>query len=108
VITENARVLAAVAALEARDFGHLGELLLASHASLRDDYEVSIPELDLLVELVRMEPDAWGARLTGGGFGGSIVIATRAGAGRSVAARVASGYRERTGRTALVHVPEAR
>ena len=108
VLTENARVLAAVAALEARDFGHLGELLLASHASLRDDYEVSIPELDLLVELVRMEPDAWGARLTGGGFGGSIVIAARAGAGRSVGARVASGYRERTGRTAVVRVPQAR
>ena len=108
VLTENARVLATVAALEARDFARLGELLLASHASLRDDYEVSIPELDLLVELARMEPDARGARLTGGGFGGSIVIVVRAGAGASVGARVACGYRERTGRTAIVRVPETR
>ena len=108
VLTENARVLATVAALEARDFARLGELLLASHASLRDDYEVSIPELDLLVALARMEPDARGARLTGGGFGGSIVIVVRAGAGASVGARVACGYRERTGRTAIVRVPETR
>ena len=106
VLTENARVLNAVAALEAGEFARLGGILVSSHASLRDDYEVSIPELDLLVDLARMEPDAWGARLTGGGFGGSIVIAARAGAGRSIGARVVSGYRERTGRTAVVRVPE--
>ena len=58
------------AALEAGDLAAAGVLLRESHASLRDDYEVSIPELDLLVE-VALEAGALGARLLGGGFGGS-------------------------------------
>src|SRR5689334_15748651 len=79
VVTENARVLEAVGALEADDAERLGALLVRSHASLRDDYEVSSPELDLLVDLATADPDVWGARLTGGGFGGSIVAAAHAG-----------------------------
>lgn len=72
VMTENARVGATVAALERRDLQALGPLFAASHASLRDDYQVSTPTLDRLVELA-LDAGALGARLTGGGFGGSIV-----------------------------------
>ncbi|HLY38836.1 MAG TPA: galactokinase [Candidatus Binatia bacterium] len=106
VITENARVLAAVAALEAGDLARLGELLLASHASLRDDFDVSVPELDALVEIATADADVWGARLTGGGFGGAVVLAAPAGTGRAVGARVARGYEERTGRHPTIVVPE--
>jgi galactokinase len=72
VVTENERVLRFSAAVEADDLPAAGRLLSASHASLRDDYEVSIPELDRLVELAEAA-GAYGARLVGGGFGGSIV-----------------------------------
>jgi len=107
VITENARVLAAVEAIQAGDLARLGKLFFASHASQRDDYEVSIPEIDLLVELARAQPDVLGARLTGGGFGGSVVLLVRAGSSRRVAARVAAAYAARAGRAATVLVPVA-
>lgn len=106
VVTENERVVRAVAALEAGDLVELGRLFSASHASMRDDYEVSLPEIDLLVALAEREVDVYGARLTGGGFGGAVVILARAGTGAEVAARVARGYRERTGLEARVLVPE--
>lgn len=72
VITENARVHATVAALEVGDLDGIGELLLASHESLAHDYEVSCPELDLAVATA-MDAGALGARMTGGGFGGSAI-----------------------------------
>jgi galactokinase len=72
VISENARVLEAVEALGDRDFGEFGRLMYASHASLRDDYEVSIPELDTIVETAEQH-GARGARLTGAGFGGCAI-----------------------------------
>ena len=72
VITENARVEAAVAALRAADAAALGELLNASHASLRDDYEVSVPEVEGAVAACR-DAGALGARVMGGGFGGSVL-----------------------------------
>jgi galactokinase len=72
VITENRRVLAAVDALKRRDLATLCELLLQSHASMRDDFEISVTELDVAVELA-MEVGAVGARMTGGGFGGSAI-----------------------------------
>jgi galactokinase len=71
VISENARVQLAVKALKADDFFTLGALLFQSHESLRDDYEVSCPELDLLYETGRRFPGCLGARLVGAGFGGS-------------------------------------
>jgi galactokinase len=71
VISENQRVMDAVLALEKDDFMRLGELIFQSHESLRDDYEVSCPELDLLYEVAQKFPDCFGARLTGAGFGGS-------------------------------------
>src|SRR5216110_392456 len=76
VVTEGTRVPQAEAAMVARDLAAFGRLLDASHQSLRDDYEVSHPELDRLVELAR-EAGAVGARLTGAGFGGSIVALCR-------------------------------
>jgi galactokinase len=72
VVTENQRVLDAVAALRANDHAALGELVDASHRSMRDDFEISTPELDLAVELAR-ENGALGARMTGGGFGGAAI-----------------------------------
>src|SRR5256712_378030 len=76
VVTEGTRVRQAEAAMAAQDLATFGQLLDASHQSLRDDYEVSRPELDRLVELAR-EAGAAGARLTGAGFGGSIVALCR-------------------------------
>src|SRR4051812_30429621 len=73
VITENARVEAAAAALGDRDFDTFGRLMNASHQSLRDDYEVSCAELDAMVEIVRNLPSVYGARMTGGGFGGCAI-----------------------------------
>ena len=72
VLTENARVLEAVEALNDKDFTQFGRLMYASHASLRDDYEVSTPELDDFVETARKQ-GALGARLTGAGFGGCAI-----------------------------------
>lgn len=105
VVTENARVLEAVEALEAGDAARLGALFHASHASMRDDYEVSIPEIDRLVEMAEAEPDVFGARLTGGGFGGSIVILARAGTASPVARLVCEGYEKEFGRRASILVP---
>jgi galactokinase len=76
VITENARVLEAVQALQRQDFGAFGRLMYASHWSLRDDYEVSTPELDAFVEIA-VQSSALGARLTGAGFGGCAIALIR-------------------------------
>lgn len=105
VMTENARVLAAVSALRDGDLLALGALFQASHRSMRDDYEVSIPEIDLLVELAGADEAIFGARLTGGGFGGSVVMLARAGEGAPAALRIADAYAARSGRRATVLVP---
>lgn len=105
VVTENARVLAAVAALRAGDLPWLGALFAASHASQRDDYEVSVPEVDRLVTLAEREPAVYGARLTGGGFGGSIVLLARAGTGRAAAERIAAAYAAESGRAPALPPP---
>jgi len=73
VITENARVLSAGEALEQGDLERFGGLMAESHRSLRDDYEVSCKELDLMVELAQSVAGVYGARMTGGGFGGCTV-----------------------------------
>jgi galactokinase len=105
IITENARVLEAVSALRTDDLPRLGRLFDASHASMRDDYEVSIAELDLLVDLTCQKPGVYGARLTGGGFGGAIVAAVAAGEGEAVARESARQYEQNTGRTASILLP---
>jgi galactokinase len=72
---------------------------------MRDDYQVSIKEIDLLVELAESDPEVYGARLTGGGFGGSVVMQAHQGQGAIVAARIAQAYAGRSGRTPAVLVP---
>ncbi len=94
VVTENERVRASADALRAGDVARFGDLMLASHGSLRDDFGVSTPELDLLVAL-GMDAGAYGARLTGAGFGGCVVALVPAGA--DIAGPVTAGYRARTG-----------
>lgn len=76
VVTENDRVLATVSRLREAGPSAIGELLVASHVSMRDDFEISTPELDLAVETA-MDGGAIGARMTGGGFGGSAIVLTR-------------------------------
>jgi len=105
VVTENARVLATVNALRTGDARQLGTLFYASHDSQRLDYEVSVPEIDLLVDLARADADVYGARLTGGGFGGSVVMMSKAGTGAAVAARIAESYATRSGRKPAILVP---
>jgi galactokinase len=77
VVTENARVVETVAALAAGRLETLASLFAQSQASLRDDYEVSCKELDLLCEIAGRHEGVLGARMTGGGFGGSVVVLTR-------------------------------
>jgi galactokinase len=79
VVTENARTLAAAAAMRAGDVVELGRLMSASHASLRDDYEVSGPGLDRIVDVAAAAPGCLGARMTGGGFAGCAVALVTAG-----------------------------
>ncbi len=105
VLLEDERVLDSIAALGESDLARLGELFLASHASMRDDFEVSVPEVDLLVDLARLDPQVYGARMTGGGFGGSVVMLAHLGQGKSAAERIARVYGVRSGRTPRVLVP---
>lgn len=74
VTTENERVDALATALTSGQLGYAGDLLVASHASMRDDFEVSTPELDELVGTVRGAPGVYGARVTGAGFGGCVIV----------------------------------
>ena len=106
VITENQRVLDAVAAMKAGDAVTLGRLFDESHASQRDDYDVSVPEVDQLVEVTRAEAGVYGARLTGGGFGGSIVALVVAGDEARIAAQAAEAYRRKSGKQPTVLVPQ--
>ena len=106
VITENDRVLAAVDALRRGELEKVGRLFYESHDSQRDDYQVSIPPIDILVHLARSDGEIYGARLTGGGFGGSVVLLARAGAGRTASRRIIDEYARRTGQHATVLVPE--
>jgi galactokinase len=105
VYSENARVLEMARALEALDRANLSALFRASHASLRDDFAVSTPELDLLVQLAEAQEGLLGARLTGGGFGGSVVMLAERGQGANAALRVCRCYQERTRKHARLLVP---
>ncbi|WP_370568529.1 galactokinase [Methylocystis sp. Sn-Cys] len=102
VVTENARALAAVAALEARDFAEFGRLMNASHESLRNDYKVSCAELDLMAELARAVPGVYGARMTGGGFGGCVVALVEASATAHFADAVGPAYEKATNLSPMI------
>jgi galactokinase len=105
VVMENQRVLDAVAAMRAGDAVALGILFSQSHASQRDDYDCSVPEVDLLVDIAQADPAVFGARLTGGGFGGAIVALARAGDAVAAAARVAAEYARRSSQRPAILVP---
>jgi galactokinase len=107
VVTENQRVLDTVAALAEGRLDALGPLLAGSHRSMRDDYEVSVAEIDLLVELAVARADVVGARLTGGGFGGSIVVLTPAGRAAESGRAIVDAYRQRSGRPGRLLVPSS-
>jgi galactokinase len=106
VVTENQRVLDAVEAMKAHDLPRLGALFYASHLSQRDDFQDSVPEIDLLVDLAREESEVFGARLTGGGFGGSVVLLVKDGAQSDVARRLVDRYHARFTARATVLVPQ--
>jgi galactokinase len=97
VIGENAGVLQAAAALEPGDLQAFGNLMLESHRSLRDDFEVSCPELDLMVELAEQLEGVYGTRMTGGGFGGCTIALVQAGCVEAFKRTVQEGYERSTG-----------
>ena len=98
VVTENARTLDAGEAMRRGDFDAFGRLMNASHVSLRDDFEVSCAELDTMAAIARAENGVYGARMMGGGFGGSIVALVDAELASSVADRIRCEYLKVTGR----------
>lgn len=102
VVAENARVGATVTALAAGDLAAVGELFAASHASLRDQFEVSSPELDAMVEVARAVPGVIASRMTGAGFGGCTVNLVRPDAVDALRATVEREYAARTGLTPMV------
>lgn len=97
VITENARVMEAASALERGDLHGFGNLMAASHRSLRDDYEVSCSELDAMVDLAVQVEGVYGARMTGGGFGGCTINLVEADSVARFKRTVAPGYEQATG-----------
>jgi len=107
IVAEDERVLDAIAAFEAGDLAEVGRLFYASHASLRDLYEVSSPELDALVDIARSTPGVIGARLTGAGFGGCTINLVRRDAVPALRANVLRDYPARTGLVPRVFEVEA-
>ena len=97
VVTENDRVKNAATALEMDDIAEFGRLMADSHRSLRDDYEVSTLELDLMVELSNGQEGVYGARMTGGGFGGCTINLVEAAHAQEVQQSLEHGYEARTG-----------
>jgi galactokinase len=107
VITENARVLSAGEALEQRDLNQFGKLMAESHRSLRDDYEVSCKELNLMVELAGTLAGVYGARMTGGGFGGCTVNIVAVEHVETFRERVAESYERETKLKPEIYISEA-
>jgi galactokinase len=107
VVGENERTIQAAEALQAGDWTTVGELMYASHNSLRDDYEVSCAELDALVEIaagIGAEGGVIGSRMTGGGFGGSTVSLVESDRVREIAEQICGEYERRVGRAATAFV----
>jgi galactokinase len=107
VITENARTLAARDAMQAGNAARLGQLMYESHVSMRDDFEITTPALDALVEISRGHAGCFGARMTGGGFGGCGVALVRADAVEDFVAYVVPRYQQATGNQPQVYVSVA-
>jgi galactokinase len=108
VVTENRRTLDAAAALGRGDLLRLGALMAESHASMRDDFEITVPAIDRLVEIAQQAIGSeGGARMTGGGFGGCVVALAPRARVAAVAAAVEAGYRSPQGKPATLHVCRA-
>lgn len=104
VVTENARTLAAADALTAGDVQRVGRLMDESHRSLRDDFEVSRAELDVMVEIAQGQPGCYGARMTGAGFGGCAVALVERDASEPFTREVAQRYERKVGLTPFIYV----
>ena len=107
VISENQRVLDSVQALKDGNLHKLGELMNASHASLRDDFEVSREELDQMVKIAQSQPGCYGARLTGAGFGGCAIALVESDLVEEFQSTVAREYQELIGCKAQVYLTRA-
>ncbi len=107
VISENERVLAAAAAMRANDPAALGRLMDESHRSMRDDFEISSPALNAIVEAARSQPGCYGARMTGGGFAGCAVAIIQAADAEALAGTVSDIYRRETGREPKIYITRA-
>jgi len=107
VVTENARVLKAVEAMQAGDAITLGRLFNESHASLRDDFEVTNDALNWMVEIAQAQSACFGARMTGAGFGGCAVALVRREQAGAFAAAVGAEYKLKSGKEAAVYVCQA-
>jgi galactokinase len=107
VVTENDRTLQAAEAMRKGDAVELGQLMNNSHTSLRDDFEVSCDELNAMVVCAQREDTCYGARMTGGGFGGCAVALVRADTAQTFATTVAACYQETTGIKPNVYVCSA-
>jgi len=107
VISENSRVERAARAIEQSDLDTLGSLMAESHRSLRDDFEVSCPELDVMVDLALAAPGIRGARMTGGGFGGCAISLVEHDRVDDFVKKVGEGYRKATGSTPELYVTSA-
>ena len=107
VVSENARTLQARDAMLSGDAARLGELMVASHISLRDDFEVSSPALDSIVDIANAESSCYGARMTGAGFGGCAVALVREDAADDFARRVGAVYQAETGNIPALYVTRA-
>jgi galactokinase len=104
VVSENSRVLQSADALRSSNLPRFGELMAESHRSLRDLYEVSSRELDLLVEIANQQPGLYGARMTGGGFGGSTINLVEADRAEAFAQKVAEAYQRATAISAHTYI----
>jgi galactokinase len=107
IITENARTLAAADAMARGEGEKLGALMDESHESLRDDFEVSSPALDTIVEIAQAEPGCYGARMTGAGFGGCAVALVDRNQSSVFVANIAADYEHRTALVPQIYVCEA-
>ena len=107
VVTEDARVERAAAALQRDDLATFGKLMNESHRSLRDDYQVSCRELDIAVELAAGQPGVYGARMTGGGFGGCTINLVASDSVENFKRRLAEGYEQKTGLSPEIFVSSA-
>jgi galactokinase len=104
VVEENQRVVVSCRALRAGDLSEFGKLMYESHLSLKTQYEVSCPELDLVVDICAGTEGVFGARMTGAGFGGCAICLVRDGAVESVVARLNEEYPRGSGKNPSVYV----